>query len=93
MTTTDRPEPRPWPESKLKSCVWWVHVKTGHFYEIGRRVTIEATVSDAVEYRRILDKDDPSANEPGISTWWVRPVSEFLDGRFQPVPACIWQQP
>lgn len=50
---------------------YWRHVKTGGVYlEIGRAV-IEAGCVQAVIYRGMC------------GTFWVRPESEFMDGRFQ----------
>lgn len=49
------------------------HKKTGNVYTVHCTAKIEATLTDAVIYQR-------EDNTPGR---WVRPVSEFLDGRFE----------
>lgn len=50
---------------------WWIHKKTGHRYEIVTFGLIEATLEPSVVYRS--DKGQV----------WIRPVTEFFDGRFQ----------
>lgn len=53
----------------------WQHLKTGNFYEvISTQGRIEATGRDAVIYK--------SCDYPKNSPWWVRPIDEFMDGRF-----------
>lgn len=47
------------------------HVKTGGFYKIICIAKIEATLVDAYVYQALSNM-----------TYWVRPVSEMLDGRF-----------
>lgn len=47
------------------------HVKTGGHYVVLCEATIEATMVKAVVYKAVRD-----------GTTWVRPVSEFCDGRF-----------
>jgi len=51
----------------------WKHLKTGNIYTVHCTATIEATMVPVVVYRR----EDLT---PGT---WVRPTTEFLDGRFQ----------
>jgi hypothetical protein len=53
----------------------WKHLKTGHVYKVKGTATIEATMTPAVIYGR-EDGDDGHG-------WWVRPKTEFLDGRFE----------
>lgn len=48
----------------------WVHVKTNKAYIVLFPVMIEATVSPGVAY----------AGRDGLI--WIRPLAEFLDGRF-----------
>lgn len=52
----------------------WKHLKTGNVYIAGETAIIEATMMPAIIYR--------IENLYGGS-WWVRPISEFLDGRFE----------
>lgn len=47
------------------------HVKTGGLYVVLCEAVIEATMTKAVVYKSIHD-----------GTVWVRPSSEFCDGRF-----------
>lgn len=54
----------------------WLHKKSGHYYSVVDIVVIEATVEDAVSYRRIPTSADQRK--------WVRSVREFMDGRFEP---------
>lgn len=51
----------------------WKHLKTGHTYRAREQVIIEATMTPAIVYGR----EDAT---PGL---WVRPLAEFLDGRFE----------
>jgi hypothetical protein len=51
----------------------WCHKKTGGFYTVLHACLNEADLKPMVVYRD---------NVKG--TIWVRPVSEFLDGRFAP---------
>jgi hypothetical protein len=51
----------------------WKHVKTGNVYRVHCVATIEATMTPSVVYER-------EDHTPGR---WVRPQSEFLDGRFE----------
>ncbi len=51
----------------------WRHVKTGNVYTVHCLASIEATNTPAVVYQR-------EDNTPGR---WVRPTTEFLDGRFE----------
>ena len=48
------------------------HVKTGGFYRLEGRACIEATVEQVVIYSSMRD-----------GAWWVRPATEFDDGRFE----------
>jgi len=48
----------------------WTHVKSGHQYVVLFPAVIEATAEMGVAY----------AGADGLI--WVRPVDEFLDGRF-----------
>ncbi len=55
----------------------WRHVKTGKLYKIVGFVTNEADLRTMVVYR--------SASHPTsftVEPVWVRPLSEFMDGRF-----------
>lgn len=47
------------------------HVKTGGFYKIICTAKIEATLVDAYVYQALSNM-----------TYWVRPTTEMLDGRF-----------
>lgn len=51
----------------------WKHNKSGHDYYIIGQCKIEEGAVDAFLYRRVDDEKAP---------WWVRPQSQFLDGRF-----------
>lgn len=55
---------------------WYRHRKTGGTYQLILFATIEATMQEAVVY---------SARHDGELRWWVRPLAEFCDGRFEPV--------
>lgn len=48
------------------------HAKTGGHYKIVARGTIEATMTPCIVYQSLQD-----------ARVWVRPESEFMDGRFQ----------
>ncbi len=50
----------------------WTHVKTGGRYVVMLECIIEATQEPAVAY---------TSETPGNPVW-IRPVAEFLDGRF-----------
>lgn len=52
----------------------WTHVRAGGRYVVRMGVVIESTVTPAVAYYSL---------ETGVV--WVRPLDEFLDGRFQPL--------
>ena len=56
----------------IGSC--WQHKKTGGIYEVVIRAVIEATMTPAVVYKSLHDLRH-----------WVRPESEFIDGRFEQV--------
>lgn len=47
------------------------HVKTGGCYIVVCEATIEATMTKAIVYRSVKDGET-----------WVRPLTEFCDGRF-----------
>lgn len=49
------------------------HVKTGGLYQIICLAKIEATLEDAYVYQALSNM-----------TYWVRPKTEMLDGRFVP---------
>ena len=51
----------------------WRHLKTGHIYIVVGECLIEASVTDAILYRRCDGTRGPV---------WCRPLSEFTDGRF-----------
>jgi hypothetical protein len=51
------------------------HNKTGGVYEVICNATIEKTLELAVVYRNVATGDR-----------WVRPASEFNDGRFTRIP-------
>jgi hypothetical protein len=51
----------------------WQHVKSGGIYAVKQHVIIEATLEPAVVYYK--RHADPAET-------WVRPASEFFDGRF-----------
>jgi len=53
----------------------WQHLKTKHIYIILHNGIIEANMMRAVIYRRLNNDDDP--------TVWIRPTTEFMDGRFE----------
>jgi hypothetical protein len=60
----------------------WRH-RSGSLYRVQGWVVIEATVTPAVAYCRVHESND----QPQPATWvdglpWVRPLDEFLDGRF-----------
>lgn len=59
----------------------WRHKKTGKIVIIGAFPLREEDLTPMVYYTE--DCDDPGPS-------WVRPVSEFFDGRFEPV---VEQQP
>lgn len=55
------------------------HVKTGGIYTVISTATMEATGELVVVYRRSEKRGD---NNPASHGTWVRPMSEFADGRF-----------
>ena len=62
----------------------WTHTKTGHEYKIDGFCVIEASLVEAVLYHRL---DPPREIDREFrDAVWCRPVSEFLDGRFVPLP-------
>lgn len=60
---------------------FWTHKKTGHFYRVLASCTVEKTMEAGLVYQRV---HAPDSEDDGRV--WVRPQSEFLDGRF--VPCC-----
>lgn len=54
----------------------WEHKKTETLYMVRDLVLIEATLTVAISYSKV------SEPQPVI---WVRPIDEFLDGRFERV--------
>jgi hypothetical protein len=56
----------------------WMHAKTGGLYSVVTYAMIEATLTPAVVYA------GGNGYHADGQTWkiWVRPVSEFMDGRF-----------
>ncbi len=50
----------------------WQHVKSGGLYTVEGECMIEADMTPAIIYRSLWD-----------SAVWVRPKSEFYDGRFR----------
>lgn len=67
----------PYPENTPEVGTYWRHRKTGNVYVVIGRARIEATASPGVTYLEATS--DPK------SELWVRPVSEFTDGRYEPV--------
>jgi hypothetical protein len=53
----------------------WKHLKTGNMYVIVDVCLLEATLDEHVLYKR-ADHTGPI---------WCRPMSEFIDGRFEQV--------
>lgn len=51
----------------------WRHQKTGKVYWVVRIGKIEADLTEAVIY------------EDAMKNVWVRPLAEFMDGRFTPI--------
>jgi hypothetical protein len=62
----------------------WRH-RNGHLYSIECGAVIEATLTAAVVYILVaaVPRDAPRRVSPPR---WVRPLAEFLDGRFTFVP-------
>lgn len=56
---------------------YWRHKKTGHEYIIEGFCVIEASMAPAVLYRQ------HKGGEAYSATLWARPVTEFMDGRFE----------
>lgn len=52
----------------------WLHVKTGHIYEVSGQCLLESTCQTGILYRMA---------DVGTGILWCRPVVEFLDGRFK----------
>lgn len=63
-----KPIPDPSSQSRFG---YWRHTKSGNLYEIQDFVLQEQTITPSVLYRSIKD-----------GTVWVRPCTEFFDGRF-----------
>lgn len=57
----------------------WLHIKSGNYYWVLGDCRIEATNTPAIRYVRDTGPDDE----------WVRPKSEFFDGRFVSVSSSI----
>lgn len=53
----------------------WLHVKSGNVYQVTGKALREADLEPVVTYTR---------SDAGWHPAWVRPLSEFLDGRFSP---------
>lgn len=53
----------------------WLHKKSGHHYEVFSVALLEATLVWHVVYTRA----DLGGN------LWIRPLDEFLDGRFEEI--------
>ncbi len=51
------------------------HVKTGGLYQVICLATVEKTLEKAYVYQALSNM-----------TFWVRPKTEMLDGRFVPAP-------
>jgi hypothetical protein len=62
------------PSSQEKYPHMWTHVKTGKNYVIISFGIIEKTMQPSVIYSEYTHRDQV----------WVRPCSEFFDGRFTP---------
>jgi hypothetical protein len=58
--------------SEIAIGAYYCHKKTGHIYQVLLMAKLEKTLEDVVIYGRGRER-------------WVRPLSEFLDGRFEPV--------
>lgn len=54
--------------------IYWHHIKSGGVYEILEFGLIEASLTPCVIYRLISG-----------GNVWIRPCSEFFDGRFEPI--------
>lgn len=52
----------------------WTHLKSGGFYTVILGCVVEAALTSAVVYRSETH-----------GTLWMRPLDEFLDGRFERV--------
>ena len=63
---------------KLNGHALWRHKKTGTIYRILTVGLLEKNLEPHVIYTEECDDECPL---------WIRPVSEFLDGRFEPEPA------
>jgi hypothetical protein len=64
--------------SGVKAGQRYIHRKTGHLYYVLGPVVLEAGVIPAVAY----GLDDPGTGRSVDPTVWVRPLAEFIDGRF-----------
>ena len=56
---------------------YYKHLKTGGVYQVLLFATIEATMTEAVVYA--------ARSGDGVVRRWIRPLSEFCDGRFASV--------
>jgi hypothetical protein len=63
----------------------WRHVKTGHLYHVVQGCVIEATLTPAVLYTAATTFGAVTEYAHACVSW-VRPLSEFLDGRFEALP-------
>ena len=54
----------------------WRHLKTNTLYTVKDVVVVESDLSLAVSYTQLKDRS---------RIHWLRPVDEFLDGRFERV--------
>jgi hypothetical protein len=69
MTTTDKSE------QSVPTSTLWRHRKTGGVYTISGMCQIEATNEPGVLYSSVQHE----------GPLWCRPISEFIDGRFEPI--------
>lgn len=79
---SDKP-PAPMLPNHPKRKSLWVHVKTGHLYYIRTLAWNESDLTPVVVYQR-FDETPESFIDFYLDEIWVRPLSEFLDGRFIP---------
>lgn len=61
----------------------WIHARTGRRYTVLAEAKVEATQAPVIVYQ---------GTGPATGEVWVRPRSEFQDGRFVPVPATLLQR-
>jgi hypothetical protein len=60
---------------EAKAGKWYLHKKTGGYYFLQAIGSIESTLEKVAIYRSRKTND-----------YWVRPIAEFSDGRFEAVP-------